>query len=44
MLRNFRKFYSLQLNFLRGKNVLIGDNESGKSPVLLALDVALSGS
>jgi predicted ATP-dependent endonuclease of OLD family len=44
MIRNFRKFHSLQLNFQRGKSVLIGDNESGKSAALLALDVALSGS
>ncbi len=44
MLRNFRKFHSLQLSFQRGKNVLIDDNESGKSSVLLALDLALSGS
>ncbi len=39
MIRNFRKFHSLQLNFQRGKNLLIGDNESGKSSVLLALDL-----
>lgn len=44
MLRNFRKSHSLQLNFQRGKNVLIGDNESDKSSVLLALDLVLSGS
>ncbi|MFD2051563.1 ATP-binding protein [Pantoea stewartii] len=44
MLGEFRKFHSLQLSIQRGKNLLIGDNESGKSSVLLALDLNLSGS
>lgn len=44
MLRNFRKFDSLRLNFHSAKNVLIGDNESGKSSVLLALDLVVNGS
>lgn len=44
MLRNFKKFDSLTLNFQPGRNVLIGDNESGKSSILLALDLVLSNS
>ncbi|QCR38649.1 ATP-dependent endonuclease [Nissabacter sp. SGAir0207] len=44
MLKNFRKFSSLTLDFQPGKNVLIGDNESGKSTILLALDLVLSDS
>lgn len=44
ILRNFKKFSSLTLNFQPGKNVLIGDNESGKSSILLALDLVLSNS
>ncbi|MFV9671517.1 ATP-dependent nuclease [Pantoea sp. KXB25] len=44
MLRNFKKFDSLTLNFEPGRNVLIGDNESGKSSILLALDLVLSDS
>lgn len=44
MLKNFRKFDSLRLNFQPATNVLIGDNECGKSSVLLALDLGLSGS
>lgn len=44
MLSNFRKFDSLRLNFHSAKNILIGDNESGKSSVLLVLDRVLSGS
>ncbi|WP_241730186.1 AAA family ATPase [Pseudomonas sp. SST3] len=33
-----------QLDFESGKNVLIGNNEAGKSTILLALDLALGGS
>jgi len=44
MLKNFRKFDSLRLNFQPATNVLIGDNECGKNSVLLALDPVLSGS
>lgn len=44
MLQNFKKFDSLMLEFDAGVNVLIGDNETGKSSVLLALDLALSAS
>lgn len=44
MLQNFKKFGTLTLEFDSGINVLIGDNETGKSSVLLALDLALSAS
>lgn len=44
MLQNFKKFGSLTLEFEAGINVLIGDNETGKSSVLLALDLVLSAS
>jgi len=44
MLKNFKKFSSLSLEFQPSKNVLIGDNESGKSSILLALDLVLSNS
>lgn len=44
ILQNFKKFDSLMLEFDAGVNVLIGDNETGKSSVLLALDLALSAS
>lgn len=43
-LHNFKKFESLTLEFADDVNVLIGDNETGKSSVLLALDLALSAS
>lgn len=44
MLKNFKKFSSLSLSFQPGRNVIIGDNESGKSSILLALDLVLSDS
>lgn len=44
VVKNFKSFGDLTLEFDPGKNVLIGDNEAGKSSVLLALDLALSAS
>lgn len=44
ILQNFKQFGRLDLEFDERHNVLIGDNETGKSTVLLALDLALSGS
>ncbi len=44
VIQNFKKFKSLTLDFESGKNVLIGNNEAGKSSILLALDLALGGS
>lgn len=44
VLQNFKSFPKLTLHFDAGTNVLIGDNETGKSSVLLALDLALSAS
>lgn len=43
-LQNFKSFDALTLHFDAGTNVLIGNNETGKSSVLLALDLALSAS
>lgn len=44
MLQNFKKFSELDLCFSTDRNILVGDNESGKSTILLALDLVLSGS
>lgn len=45
VLSNFKKFEdATSIEFESGLNVLIGDNEAGKSTALLALDLALSGS
>ena len=39
MLQNFKKFPELDLRFTHDRNILVGDNESGKSTLLLALDL-----
>lgn len=44
VLSNFKKFDTLRLEFQPDLNVLVGDNEAGKSTILLAMDLALSGS
>jgi predicted ATP-dependent endonuclease of OLD family len=43
-LQNFKRFQKLTLEFDKDFNTVIGDNESGKSTILLALDLILSGS
>ena len=40
---NFKKYDSLDLSFSPGMNVLVGDNDAGKSTILEAIDLALSG-
>lgn len=44
VLSNFKKFDSLEIEFDQELNLLIGDNEAGKSSVLLALELVMSGS
>jgi predicted ATP-dependent endonuclease of OLD family len=44
MLQNFKKFPELGLRFTHDRNILVGENESGKSTILLALDLVLSDS
>lgn len=41
---NFKKFQFIEIDFNSGTNVIVGDNESGKSSILLAIDLVLSGS
>ena len=42
---NFKKFYGeINIKFNEDLNVIIGDNEAGKSSILMALDLILSGS
>lgn len=44
MIRNFKCFRSdFELEFNKGMNVLVGDNDSGKSTILEAMNLALSG-
>jgi putative ATP-dependent endonuclease of OLD family len=44
VLRNFRRFRTLELEFDPELNILVGGNEAGKSSVLQALDIVLSAS
>lgn len=41
---NFRRFKDIEIRFNRGRNILVGDNESGKSSVLQAIDLCARGS
>lgn len=41
---NFKKFKDEEISFKDGVNILIGDNESGKSTILEAIDLVLKGS
>jgi predicted ATP-dependent endonuclease of OLD family len=43
-LQNFKKFQTFSVDFDDKLNVLIGDNEAGKSSILTAIDIVLSGS
>lgn len=44
ILKNFKRFRSLELEFDAKLNILVGGNEAGKSSVLQALDIVLSAS
>ena len=44
LMLNFKKFSELDLRFSTARNILVGDNESVKSTILLALDLVLSDS
>lgn len=43
-LQNFKKFEAFEVSFDDKINLLIGDNESGKSTILTALDLVMRGS
>ncbi|MEQ1838329.1 MAG: TOPRIM nucleotidyl transferase/hydrolase domain-containing protein [Candidatus Nitrotoga sp.] len=43
-LHNFRRFRKFDVGFNNEMNLLIGDNESGKSSILQSLDLVMSGS
>lgn len=42
-IHNFKKYENLDLKLLPGINILVGNNDSGKSTILEAIDLALSG-
>lgn len=43
-LHNYRRFKDIEIPFKEGRNILVGDNESGKSYVLEAIDLTARGS
>ena len=43
-LHNYRRFKDIEIPFKEGRNILVGDNESGKSSVLEAIDLTARGS
>ena len=44
ILKNFKRFTAFEVDFDNQLNILVGDNESGKSSILQAIDIVLSGS
>jgi predicted ATP-dependent endonuclease of OLD family len=44
ILHNFKRFTDFEVDFDNQLNILVGDNESGKSSILQAIDIVLSGS
>lgn len=43
VIRNYRKFRNLDVEMLPGTNVLVGSNDSGKSTLIEAINLALTG-
>ena len=41
-LKNFRKYTNLTINFHKGLNALVGENDSGKSTIIDAIKIVLS--
>ena len=43
-LQNFKRFKTFTVDFVENINILVGDNESGKSTLIEAINLVLSGS
>lgn len=43
-LHNFRRFTNYEIEFNQEKNIIVGDNEAGKSSIISAIDLVASGS
>lgn len=43
-LKNFKRFEDFEVDFTPNINLIIGDNEAGKSTILTALELVISGS
>lgn len=44
VIRNFKKFRTFKIDFDKTRNIILGDNEAGKSSILMAIELVLSGS
>lgn len=42
-LHNYRRFIDYEVGFNQEKNIIIGDNEAGKSSIISAIDLVVSG-
>lgn len=42
-IRNYRRFKEFDLDFDSGMNIVVGDNDSGKSSLIEAINLALTG-
>ena len=42
-IENFKSFKKLELDLNRGINIIVGNNEAGKSTILEAIHLALTG-
>lgn len=40
-IKNFKSIHSIDLNLSKGKNVLVGKNNAGKSNILKAIDLVI---
>jgi predicted ATP-dependent endonuclease of OLD family len=43
-IENFRSIQKLDLSFIKGKNIIIGRNNAGKSNIIKAIDLLLGES
>ncbi|OJU87539.1 hypothetical protein BGO17_00900 [Candidatus Saccharibacteria bacterium 49-20] len=43
VLHNYRKFSDYEVDFNQEKNIIVGDNEAGKSSIISAIDFVVSG-
>ena len=43
IIQNFKSLRNLKIQFNNGLNILVGDNEAGKSTILEAIHLALTG-
>lgn len=42
MIQGFKKFKNIEIDFDKGKNIIVGENEAGKSTILEAINIVLN--